>query len=75
MVALSAGTLYDKLGLEALKDAAVMILVSLPHKSPKQDAVWDENLDAPAATVFESMAVQKRSVHTLATEDIPLYVL
>ena len=35
MVALFAGTLYDKLGLDILKDAGMMILVSLPHKSPE----------------------------------------
>ena len=37
MVALFAGTLYDKLGLDALKDAATITPVSLPHKTPKQD--------------------------------------
>ena len=75
MDALFAGTLYDKLRLDTLKDAAMIIPVSLLHKGPKQDGIWNENLDAPAATAFESMAVQKRSVHTRGTEDITLYVL
>ena len=34
IVALFAGTLYAKLGLDVLKDAA---MVSLLHKKPKQD--------------------------------------
>lgn len=37
--------------------------------------IWDENLDAPAPTTFESMAVQKKNVHTRATEGITLDVL
>ena len=37
MGALFAGTLYDKLGLDALKDAAMIIPVSLLHENPKQD--------------------------------------
>ena len=37
MVALFAVTLDDKLGLDALKDAAMVIPVSLLHKNPKQD--------------------------------------
>ena len=37
MLALFAGTLYDKLGLDALKDAAMIIPFSLQHIKPKQD--------------------------------------